>query len=111
MQTGILYRTDGTKLPITPQNKERFTLRELQIAVGGYVELIRMRDGEPGKMYANEDGIALQLPVNREASKLMHPDHAPNDLLLGNVIVVLGGPEGDEQEEETEGETACIVYA
>lgn len=39
-----LIRTDGVLLDVTPKNKRKFTLKELQSYVGGYIETIDIVD-------------------------------------------------------------------
>ena len=63
-----LYKTNGDKVYITPKNKKKFTLRELQNYVGGFVA--QFKAGEGHVLVVNEDGRLLDLQHNRRASEL-----------------------------------------
>ena len=63
-----LYKTNGAKIHVAPKNKKKFTLRELQNYVGGFVE--QFRAGEGHVLVVNEDGRLLDLQHNRRASEL-----------------------------------------
>lgn len=67
-------KTDGTIVPALPGNGEYYTLAELQGYAGGLVQLVPLRsyimasyEGQPYILAANEEGIALGLPINLEA--------------------------------------------
>ena len=74
----------------------------MSAVVGGYIEAVNLRDCT---VFLNEDGIAIDLPVNPAATrfikkKLRAEDrvlHAPDGWILGNVFVV--GPVDDEGDE------------
>ena len=62
----VVYKTDGSKVFVEPQNKKEFTLEEMQSLVGGYVELI-------GHFFnylvlGDEEGGLKNKPYNRTAS-------------------------------------------
>lgn len=63
-----LYKTTGEKVYIAPKNKKKFTLRELQDLVGGFVA--QFKAGEGHVLVVNEDGRLLDLQHNRRASEL-----------------------------------------
>ena len=48
----------------------KFTLKELQTFVGGYIERVPNLFREPGDMLVNEDGRRLGLPWNPNATLL-----------------------------------------
>lgn len=61
-------KADGRELAITPA-ASRFTLKELQAAVGGYIEYVNLSHaGADEVMVVNEDGKSLELPLNKVAS-------------------------------------------
>lgn len=64
----ILYKTNGAKIYVAPKNKKKFTLRELQDLVGGFVA--QFKAGEGHVLVVNEDGRLLDLQHNRRASEL-----------------------------------------
>jgi len=72
-------------------------LEELQALVGGYIEILphfNLYKGGRCVVVCNEDGRALGLPINWEASKhymaLLGPDLFIEPI-LGPVVVVYGG--------------------
>ena len=78
-----------------------FTLLELQLIVGGYIEAVPTHDGRV--MVCNEDGKRLNLPVNHAATLILHvAGGMPDDFVVGNVLIAtkeeLGGDdsEGDD---------------
>lgn len=83
-----LYKTDGAILDYPPQGAI-YTLKELQEAVGGYIEMLRLEDGY--LMFINEEGAILDLPRNVMASVVcravaMYP-YIGGDDLRGNVLI------------------------
>lgn len=86
----LVIKTDGTQELIEIDQK----IKPLQDAVGGYIESVLHTDD--WIMYANEDGLRLQLPLNRKASALVmstceivgRPVPWGADRLVGNVVIV-----------------------
>lgn len=83
-------RADGTKLELAAKP----TLAVAQRLVGGYVELSRGRDaaGRVCQLLCNEDGYALGLRPNLEATKLYHGACRPGTthMIVGDVVVLYG---------------------
>ena len=85
----LIIRTDGsTKEILNP------TLEQLQEAVGGYIEIVRINpDFLPMNwegaehMYCNEEGKLLGLEYNAKATKLIDF----NDAIVGNVVLMYEG--------------------
>src|SRR4051812_12742777 len=73
-------------------------LEALQAEVGGFIELIP-RFNHFGFMpciaYCNEEGKIHNLPMNAIATMLWHRalGHQPNDVLVGNVVILFGDKE------------------
>ena len=65
---GILYSTDGTQKTINFAGKFA-PLKELQKLVGGYIELIYLKDNMI--LVVNEDGLGYNLPSNKNATKIV----------------------------------------
>ncbi len=65
----ILIHPDGTSTPLDPADGRCFTLAELQAAVGGYIELLRLADGG---LIVHEEGRLLDLPPNPRATRLVY---------------------------------------
>lgn len=78
------------------------TLKEMQEAVGGYLETVPhweqwMRNERTldVAVFCNEEGKLMQLPVNEFATKEWQAEqsrygHVLDDVLVGNVIVLYG---------------------
>jgi Domain of unknown function (DUF3846) len=68
-----------------------FSLKELQTAVGGYIEVVRapyLVDDAPTYLVLNEDGKRLNLPINRFATAMYHAaGGARDDVIVGNVVL------------------------
>ncbi len=73
-----IIRTNGTQ-----ETLEKWDLRELQGAVGGYIEGVHLEDGR--LMYVNEDGLMKKLPVNEKASEFFPKAELP---ILGDVVLL-----------------------
>lgn len=69
----------------TPKNGTAFELEEMQKIVGGYIEVIRLKDGR--LMIVNEEGLLHGLPVNIEATNILRRDHSTTQYIVGNAIV------------------------
>lgn len=81
-----IYTTDGNTVKIFPNPGPRFSLEEMQNIVGGYIELISLKNGY---MIVNEEGKIYNLPYNEYATDLAHKSRGifPNDYIVGNVLV------------------------
>lgn len=64
----LLMPVQGKATPVMPANGTDFTLREAQKMVGGYVEVVYLRDGRI--LLADEEGLLKGLPLNRAASRM-----------------------------------------
>lgn len=77
-----LVTPDNEEIIVKPKNGKTFALEELQKFVGGFIELVPYRLG--GKlMFVNEDGIALNLKMNKIATNLCYEGNR----IVGNAIV------------------------
>ena len=82
---GILIKTNGQALKITPKSGSKFTLEELQGYVGGYIERIELR----GRfMLVNEEGKIFNLKPNTRATMLATQESAVWDIIRGDVVVL-----------------------
>lgn len=75
-------KTDGTTTRVTPADGVRFSLKELQTFVGGYIELVPYTDHLGADMLCNEEGRILELPHNPAASMLAQQD------LYGDILAL-----------------------
>ena len=63
-----LISANGREKVVMPANGTDFKLREVQKMVGGYVEVVYLRDGRI--MLVDEEGLLKGLPLNRAASRM-----------------------------------------
>ena len=61
------------------------TLSDAQKFVGGYVELVRLKDGI---LIVNEEGKIKQLEYNEPASKLYAESYGDLDIIFGPAIYI-----------------------
>lgn len=78
-----IIKTDGT----IQHFDTRPTLDEAQQAVGGYIEILPIR-GTMASLVVNEDGRALGLPANVQATTIF--GSSLGSVLVGNVVVLEG---------------------
>ena len=67
-----------------------FTLEQLQKAVRGYIETVcyfSKYDGKKARVYANEEGIIRDLPINRWASEEWNRQNPYSTFLHGNIAI------------------------
>jgi len=64
--------------------KEKPSLKELQKAVGGYIELVQLLDGNI--MIINEEGKLNDLEPNHVATEKAFPKGG--DIIVGNAVVL-----------------------
>lgn len=63
-----LISANGGERVVMPANGTDFKLREVQKMIGGYVEVVYLRDGRI--MLVDEEGLLKGLPLNRAASRM-----------------------------------------
>jgi len=96
MSKAIIIEANGNVRRVEIEGYE-----DLNKAVGGYIEGIRL--GDTGQFaYLNEDGIALGLPYNEVATQLCYRRNVgliPGDYIKGTMVIV--GP-ADHEGNETD---------
>ena len=80
----IIY-TDKEAEDYTPKNGKTFELDELQGIVGGWIEIVRLKDGRI--IVIDEDGKSKGKAVNIPATNIMRRDHYTTDYIVGTAIV------------------------
>lgn len=105
----VVIHPDGTR--VETRMKQKPELETLQQAVGGYIELVRVRfEGRVRDAFVNEEGALTGLPNNREATAMLaHPTLTVTGYLQGNLAVWVpdpqpartGGKEGTGEEATT----------
>lgn len=79
----LLYHTDGRIEYVTPKNGRRFSTKELQEAVGGYIEMTPI-SGSNDLFVVNEEGKLLDLEYNRKATEAML--YNKTDYIVGDAL-------------------------
>lgn len=80
-----LYKTNGEVVEITPANGKKFTLKEAQEYVNGYVERIELKHRE--QLICNEEAICLDMPYNKKATEVLAESYGPDcQELYGDII-------------------------
>ncbi len=81
-----IYFTNGTSRFVKPKNGADFQLDELQDIVGGYIEIINLRNGKI--LVVNEEGKCDKLELNLTATMIAHNEGriAESDCIVGNVL-------------------------
>lgn len=82
----MIIKADGKVFTVTPANKKTFQLKELQEAVKGFVEIIRL-DRHRAIMVINEEGKLIDLPVNETATDLFQEQYGHGDYIVGDVLI------------------------
>ena len=80
----IIY-TDKEAEDYTPKNGKTFELDEMQGIVGGYIEIINLKDGR--MMIIDEEGKSKDKAVNIPATNILRCDHYTTDYIVGTAIV------------------------
>ena len=80
----IIYTDKGAE-DYTPKNGTTFELEEMQKIVGGYIEIVRLRDGR--MIIVDEEGKSKDKAVNIPATNILRRDHYTTDYIVGTAIV------------------------
>ena len=88
LHVGIIYFMDGSMVEVRPKflTQMNFTIEELQMAVGGYIERFPATLKSKGQLYCNENGIAEGLLKNAAVYRVILSDRSRK--LLGGVLCV-----------------------
>ena len=73
-----IIKATGERIEVKPKNGTDFQLEELKTVVGGYIEIVRLKDGKI--LVVNEEGMIYNLPFNEEATDLAYR------MILGDVL-------------------------
>ena len=68
------------ELKVISKKSERPSLKEMQVFVGGDLELLKLRDGD--QMLINKEAVIQNLPINYPASFQVAKE------ILGNAIIL-----------------------
>ena len=78
-----IIKADGQEIVVRPENKIDFQLTELQPIVGGYIEIVNVKDD--CLMVVNEEGRLIGLPFNVRATEIA------GQVIVGDVLVCKKG--------------------
>lgn len=81
-----LFKTNGETILVVPENQKKFTLKELQKYVGGYIELLTISD--KSFLVINEEGKLQNLPLNDRATQIYIKNYGFTDIIVGDVLVI-----------------------
>lgn len=81
----VLY-TDGKMSQVAPKDGKSFKLAELQLLVGGYIEVIPLL--EKTILVVNEDGKGLGMPLNLVATMMARSRLMPGDQIVGPAVMM-----------------------
>lgn len=84
---------DGSLRVVTPARGPSFTLEEMRTLVGGYLEVVRLPNGE--LMVIDEEGKLKHLLYNPVATALAAPHLFPGDYIVGTAVVMTGEEMGE----------------
>jgi len=74
-------------------NEKKITLDTLQTAVNGCIEAVYLDDNIV--MYCNEDGLNLELPINRFATSYGHFQKRIIGFIVGDVVFTKSDDDGN----------------
>ena len=77
-----IIKTTRERIEVTPKNGKYFTLEEMQAVVGGYIEIVYLKDK---LMIVNEEGRLNRLPLNYLATKMYGKDFIVGDVLVCDI--------------------------
>ena len=82
-------KTDSTYVEVQPKNGKKFSLKELQEYVAGYIELIELPITNE-YMIINEEGKIMNLPENRFATAIVNDQKVimPHDYIAGDALII-----------------------
>ncbi len=84
-----LYEVGCTVKEVQPKDGKKFTLKEAQSLVGGYVELVHL-DGD-NILLCDEEGLLKEKPVNQEASIEARRMGWRGGFLVGSILFLKDG--------------------
>lgn len=88
MKTKIYY-ANANVLETKPKNGKKFTLKELQTIVGGYIEIVHLNAGDlpDAVLVCNEEGKLNKLPENHVATAILRQYTGGTDFIVGDALI------------------------
>lgn len=87
-KAALLIKADGTRQTVIPRNQKKFSLEEMQKMVGGYIEMVSIKDRLT--MIINEESAINGSPRNEEASRLWLEKYPLNQFPMNNLGAIYG---------------------
>lgn len=81
----LIYKANGEREEVSPDNGKDFKLEQLQKIVGGYIDMLGIGGDEI--MVFNDEGKLMELPLNKEATKLFQKEFQTDDFIVGDVLI------------------------
>ena len=81
----IIYYKSGKTIEVTPKDKKKFKLEEMQEIVGGYIKIISFDDDTV--MVVNESGMNMGLDINHGATLYLRKRFNTIDFIVGDVLI------------------------
>lgn len=98
-----LIKADGVEIELVPADGKVFTLEELHLAVGGYIQLVEFPNGTV--LCCNEEGkLQPGMRPNYGATKIWVEHYGPTDVIFGDVVIGTPQEMGNEDVDIREGE-------
>lgn len=85
MTMAYIIKTSGEIIETTPRNGNDFELDELQAIVGGYIEVVNLRDGR--LIVMDEEGKLKGKERNNKATDIFQAAMPTHDFVVGDVLV------------------------
>ena len=80
-----IIKTTGEVIEVAPKNGTDFSLEELQAIVGGWIEIVNLRDGR--LLCLDEEGKLKGKERNHVATDIYHQALHYNDFIVGDVLL------------------------
>ena len=80
-----VIKSSGEVIEIKPDNGTDFYLEELQAIVGGYIEVVSLRDGR--LIVCDEEGKLKGKDRNHKATDILQAAMPTHDFVVGDVLV------------------------
>ena len=81
-----LITTDGITKEVKPISGTKFSLKELQNYVGGFIQMLPLPD--KSMAFCNEEGLLHNLPQNVEATSVISGIFKrPTQVFVGDVVI------------------------
>ena len=81
----VVYYSNDDYEVVYPKDGKKFTLKELQDLVGGWIETATLNDGRI--MVLNEEGKLMGFPRNNRATQIYHDFMYKGDFIVGTAVV------------------------